>query len=62
MLEDRGVVDIVVWFGPTGNVFRVVELKLFGGESVSFTVYPGLGATVDLIDSEVEGDRFWEVK
>lgn len=53
--------DKVVWVRPAVDVFRVVNLKLTGGETVSFVVYPGLGTTVDLIDSEVEGDRFLEV-
>lgn len=68
MVEDRAVEkcsvvdeDKVVRVGPTVDIFRVVELKLFG-KSVSIAVYPGLGTTVDLIDSEVEGDRFLEVK
>lgn len=54
--------DKVVWVGPNVDVFGVVELKLTGGKGVSFDVYTGLGTTVDVIDSEVEGNRSLEVK
>lgn len=63
LVEDRAVEegfvvdeDKLVRVGLTVDVFRVVELKLVGVETVSFAVYPGLGEV-----KEVEGDRFLDV-